>query len=139
MTTYKPVAFGCGVACIVVRWGTVLLGRRVNTTFAGQWAHPGGHVELGESAEEAAVRELLEETGLVGDGAQAHAPTITYLNKPFVGIPVTFLQAKGTLQPDHKFDALQFFDFDHLPEPLFEPTRLHMPIARELWHSGRTV
>jgi ADP-ribose pyrophosphatase YjhB (NUDIX family) len=57
----RPIV-GIGVA--VLREDAVLLVRRGNPPNAGAWSLPGGGQELGETTEQAARRELLEETGL---------------------------------------------------------------------------
>lgn len=54
----------------VVRDGQVLLVRRANPPDAGRWAFPGGKIEAGERIEDAAARELLEETGVRAEPVQ---------------------------------------------------------------------
>jgi mutator protein MutT len=53
-----------GVGGVVVISGRVVLIKRRFEPLAGSWSLPGGAVELGETLEEALVREMKEETGL---------------------------------------------------------------------------
>ena len=55
----RPTA---GVVCL--RGGEVLLIKRGNPPRQGQWSLPGGRIEWGETSEAAALRELVEETGV---------------------------------------------------------------------------
>lgn len=54
-----------GVSVAVFTEGGVLLVQRAKGIYRGHWSLPGGAIELGETALEAARRELLEETGLL--------------------------------------------------------------------------
>lgn len=54
------------VIAVVVRGDDLLLVCRKTEPDAGRWGFPGGKMEFGESIEEAAVRELFEETGVIG-------------------------------------------------------------------------
>ena len=60
-------------SCIFTMHGddlAVLLIKRKGQPFRGLWALPGGFVDKNESLEKAALRELVEETGLAGVGVE---------------------------------------------------------------------
>ncbi len=52
------------VGAVVLKDGRVLLVRRGQAPAEGEWAIPGGSVEIGETLQQAAEREIVEETGV---------------------------------------------------------------------------
>ena len=52
------------VGAVVLKDGKVLLVKRRDPPNAGQWAIPGGTIRLGETLQQAAEREIFEETGI---------------------------------------------------------------------------
>ncbi len=69
------------------RRDTILLTKRSVSPFQGHWCLPGGHIDDYETAEEAVVREVREETGL------------------FLASPV-FLHYFNELFPEYHFHAV---------------------------------
>jgi mutator protein MutT len=53
-----------GVGAVIIQDGRILLEKRKNEPGKGKWSIPGGLVELGETVEQTAIREVKEETGL---------------------------------------------------------------------------
>lgn len=64
--TYKYPRPAVTADCIVLtkEEPKVLLIQRANEPFKGCWAFPGGFMEMDETTEQCAIRELKEETGL---------------------------------------------------------------------------
>lgn len=58
----EPIFINYSSACILNSEGKILLQKR--SDFKDSWGFPGGALELGESAQEALLREVQEETGL---------------------------------------------------------------------------
>ena len=63
------------MGAVVFKEDTVLLVLRGKPPAEKQWSIPGGCVELGETLQEAAEREIIEETGVV---IEAKAPVYTF-------------------------------------------------------------
>ncbi len=59
-----PLAPRVGIGAITIHEGRVLLVKRAAEPSRGLWAIPGGTLELGETMQECAAREILEETGI---------------------------------------------------------------------------
>jgi 8-oxo-dGTP diphosphatase len=102
----------------------ILLLKRQKSHGDGTWAPPGGHLEFGESVEDCAMRETLEETGLL----IAHIRFVGITNdifaaegKHYVTIWVEGERADGEPRVAHpeKVAAVGWFSRDALPAPLF--------------------
>jgi len=53
-----------GVGAIIIEHDRVVLVKRAHPPLLGEWSIPGGMLEVGETLRQAAVREVLEETGV---------------------------------------------------------------------------
>lgn len=93
------------------------------------WKLPGGYIELGESAEEAGIREILEETGMhIGNlqliGVFSGKNFYTKLPNGDKYYPVTIAYAtkdirSGNLKPDGiETQKVQFFNWSFPPKDL---------------------
>lgn len=83
MTTYS-----LGAAIFVIRDDAILLTYRIRGQQQGAWEIPAGHIEGSETAEEAAVRELFEETTLTAHSLKSMG---TYVNHTFCYKAAMFL------------------------------------------------
>jgi ADP-ribose pyrophosphatase len=70
-----PTTPGVAVGAVVFKDNCVLLVRRGQPPSEDLWAIPGGSVEIGETLQEAAQREILEETGIT---IRAGKPVYTF-------------------------------------------------------------
>lgn len=92
--------------------GRVLLCRRTDNGF---WATPAGHIELGETPQDAAARELCEETRLCF--CSCDLSPARYRSRRFY-LFVLAIDREAAPVLDHEHDSYQWCSLSRLPEPL---------------------
>lgn len=108
----------------------ILLGLRKSLHGLGTWCPPGGHMEFGESNEDAAVREAKEETGLEINPQDVSLAGVTNdfyqeSNKHYITLHLASHKYSGTpsvMEPE-KCECWQWFDLDCLPENMMLSAR----------------
>lgn len=115
-----------GLGVIIKKEGKVLLSKRKGSHGEGTWSFPGGHLEFGETLEECACREVLEETGIHIKNIKEASFTNDVFKKEqkhYVTIFVTADYSSGEVEilEPNKCEAWEWFDWKSLPMPLFLP------------------
>lgn len=120
----KIIRVGVG-AYIFNKNREVLLGLRKSSHGNGLWCPPGGHMEFGETNEQAVIREVKEETGLeispqdiilrgitndFYQESRKHYITLHFFVTGFLGTP-------QVMEPD-KCACWQWFNINNLPKNL---------------------
>lgn len=125
---------GLAVDGVVLDGDAVVLVKRRNQPYAGMWALPGGFVEYDETVEDAAKREIAEETGLLVEieklagvysdpkrDPRGHTVSVVFLCR-MVG---------GVMKADSDAAEAGFFPLTRLPQLAFD----HEKIIRETLHA----
>ena len=106
------------VCCLAARDGEILLVQRGVEPCYGEWSLPGGFVEAGETAEEALVREMEEETGLQVSGLRLIGVS-TQQSLHYGAVMVLGFTVKEWLgEPRAGSDAMALRFFAHAERPV---------------------
>lgn len=129
-----PKKIGVGFGVMILKDKKILLGHRHEDPEkassalkgAGTWTMPGGKLHFGETFEQGAAREVLEETGIKIKNVNvisinndmvedAHFVTIGLFSDSFDGEP-------KVMEPD-EITEWGWFDLNNLPSPLYFPSK----------------
>ncbi len=119
----NPIPATCTV--VINDHRRILLVRRSVEPKIGQWCLPGGFLELGETPETGALRELAEETGINGTvetmlGVRT-TPSMQYHSVLMIGFSVRDYHGSAIAGDDA--DDVGWFSHDRLPTIAFDSHR----------------
>jgi 8-oxo-dGTP diphosphatase len=112
-----------GTGVIIIKDNKVLLGKRKSALGHGTWCFPGGHLEFGESWEDCAVRETMEEAGITIKNIRFSAVTNDIYPTEAKHYITLFMLAdfdsgEVKIMEPEKCEEWGWFEWGNLPRPL---------------------
>ena len=120
---------------VVIIDGEILLIKRKNDPYKGNWALPGGFVEYQEKVEDSVIREVFEETGLKTKiielfgvysdpkrDPRGHTITLVYLIQ----------KISGQLEGKDDASEAKFFNLSNLPTLAFDHGKIISDVIRRM-------
>lgn len=117
---------GVGVGVFIFKGKKFLMLKRQGAHGRGTWSVPGGWMEYGESFEETAEREVMEEVGLKIKGVRFGAVSNNVfpedrIHSITIWVLSNYSGGKPKIMVPDKISGLKWCDFNSLPKPLFAP------------------
>jgi 8-oxo-dGTP diphosphatase len=130
-----------GIGIVVIKGDQVLLCRRGKPPNLGTWTLPGGAQDIGETTEEAARRELMEETGLaVGElYFCAHVDVVRKDDDGRVRFHYTILDFAARWESDEPVAGSDVSEVQWAPVDALEPYELWSEAHRVIGIARRLV
>ncbi|MGF1878675.1 NUDIX hydrolase [Photobacterium frigidiphilum] len=120
----RPTCQSCGhvvyqnptiiAGCIIEHQGKFLLGKRAVEPMVGKWSIPAGFMENGETVEQAATREVLEETGAEVEVLGPYSIfSVPHMNQVYIIFRAKFI---GFIMPfGEETSEIEFVDKSQVP------------------------
>lgn len=116
-----------GVGLLLLRDGKVLWGKRKGALGNGLWGGVGGHLEHGETAEQAILRELAEECGMTVKNLRMLCVSdfLTHFPRHYldIGFVAEWESGEAKIMEPDKLERWEWRDLDDLPDHVFAPMR----------------
>ena len=138
MDATKFVRVGVGII-VLNKDGKILIGKRQGS-FSPYYSIPGGHVDMGETFEETAIREIQEEAGILiksprvygmNNDLETHAECGRHYVSAFLIADQGFEGEVRVCEPN-KCEGFWWMHPDEIPLPHYAASRT----AIELWQKG---
>ena len=114
------------VGVLILKDKKILLGKRKGSHGTGEYSCAGGHLEFGESFEECATREVLEETGVKIKNIRFLSVVNVFKHEnrqdTVINLASDWESGEPKTDPNEKIGDWQWYSLDELPEPMFYPS-----------------